>query len=100
MRIRDAQIQLWGSGLPSTMPHRQVTSFTTEQAAGLMDEEEPTRGWVAEGTLDWLWAAAERAGVPVGDVLIWDERATMHRGAGDSGPDERRIMLRTIVYPN
>jgi taurine dioxygenase len=36
----------------------------------------------------------------VGDLLIWDERATMHRGAGDYAPDQRRIMLRTIVYPN
>jgi alpha-ketoglutarate-dependent taurine dioxygenase len=36
----------------------------------------------------------------VGDVLMWDERATMHRGAGDYRPDERRIMLRTIVYPS
>jgi taurine dioxygenase len=36
----------------------------------------------------------------VGDVLMWDERATMHRGAGDYVPQERRIMLRTIVYPN
>ena len=36
----------------------------------------------------------------VGDLLIWDERATMHRGAGDYRPDERRIMLRTIVYSN
>jgi alpha-ketoglutarate-dependent taurine dioxygenase len=36
----------------------------------------------------------------VGDLLMWDERATMHRGAGDSRPEERRIMLRTIVYPN
>ena len=36
----------------------------------------------------------------VGDLLIWDERATMHRGAGDYHPAERRIMLRTIVYPN
>lgn len=35
-----------------------------------------------------------------GDLLMWDERATMHRGAGDSRPDERRVMLRTIVYPN
>jgi len=33
----------------------------------------------------------------VGDLLMWDERATMHRGAGDSRPEERRIMLRTIV---
>jgi taurine dioxygenase len=36
----------------------------------------------------------------VGDALMWDERATMHRGAGDYQPEERRIMLRTIVYPN
>ena len=34
----------------------------------------------------------------VGDVLMWDELATMHRGAGDYRPDERRVMLRTIVY--
>jgi len=36
----------------------------------------------------------------VGDLLMWDERATMHRGAGDYEPKERRVMLRTIVYPN
>jgi alpha-ketoglutarate-dependent taurine dioxygenase len=36
----------------------------------------------------------------VGDVLMWDERATMHRGAGDYSPEEPRVMLRTIVYPN
>ena len=35
MRIVDAQIHLWGSGLPSNMAHRQVTSFTTEEAVGL-----------------------------------------------------------------
>jgi len=34
----------------------------------------------------------------VGDVLMWDELATMHRGAGDYRPGERRVMLRTIVY--
>ena len=131
MRIVDAQIHLWGSGLPSNMAHRQVTSFTTEEAVGLMDKggvdaavihppgwdpnstemafkavrdfpgrfailgafplsspdkrtlvekwrgqpgmlglrygflQEPMRGWLADGTLDWLWAAAERAGVPI-----------------------------------
>ena len=131
MRIVDAQIHLWGSGLPSNMAHRQVTAFTTEEALGLMDEggvdaavihppgwdpnstemafkavrdfpgrfailgafplsqpdkralvdtwrsqpgmlglrygflQEPMRGWLADGTLDWLWAAAERAGVPI-----------------------------------
>ncbi|MBI3514410.1 MAG: TauD/TfdA family dioxygenase [Proteobacteria bacterium] len=36
----------------------------------------------------------------VGDVLMWDEVATMHRSAGDARADERRIMLRTIVHPN
>ena len=36
----------------------------------------------------------------VGDVLVWDEQATMHRGAGDSPEGERRVLLRTIVYPN
>jgi len=34
----------------------------------------------------------------VGDLLMWDELATMHRGAGDYRPDERRVLLRTIVY--
>src|SRR5262245_35224910 len=34
----------------------------------------------------------------VGDLLMWDEMATMHRGAGDSRPNESRVMLRTIVY--
>src|SRR3954447_24724733 len=38
MRIVDAQIHLWGSGLPSNQAHRQVTAFTTEEAVGLMDE--------------------------------------------------------------
>jgi taurine dioxygenase len=36
----------------------------------------------------------------VGDVVIWDEIATMHRGAADAAPEERRVMLRTIVHPN
>src|SRR5438094_7227445 len=69
------------------MAHRQVTSFNTEEAVGLMDAggvdaavihppgwdpkstemafQEPMRGWLADGTLDWLWAAAERASVPI-----------------------------------
>src|SRR5687767_12679449 len=38
MRIVDAQIHLWGSGLPSNLAHRQVTSFTAAEAIRLMDE--------------------------------------------------------------
>jgi predicted TIM-barrel fold metal-dependent hydrolase len=131
MHIVDAQIHIWGTGLPSNLAHIQVTSFTTEEAIGLMDEagveaavihppswdpgsidmafeavrnypgrfaimgslpldqpqsrsliagwreqpgmlglrytflSDPARQWVEDGTLDWLWAAAEDAGVPI-----------------------------------
>ena len=33
----------------------------------------------------------------VGDLLIWDQRSTIHRGAGDFPPDERRVKIRAIV---
>lgn len=132
MQIIDAQIHLWGSGLPSNQAHRQVTAFTAEEAIALMDEggidaavihpppwdpdademaaravacypgrfaimgsalpldvrqahehvarwreqpgmlglryvclKAPERLWLADGSLDRLWAEAERAGVPV-----------------------------------
>ena len=131
MQIVDAQIHVWGSGLPSNQAHRQVTAFTTEEAVGMMDEggvdaavihppgwdpgstemaltavrdypgrfaimgafpldrpenralvstwknqpgmlglrygflHDPMRSWLADGTLDWLWEAAERADVPI-----------------------------------
>jgi predicted TIM-barrel fold metal-dependent hydrolase len=38
VRIVDAQIHLWGQGLPSNMAHRQVTAFLAEEALGLMDD--------------------------------------------------------------
>ena len=131
MQIVDAQIHLWGSGLPSNLSHRQVTSFTAAEAIRLMDDggvdaavihppswdpdsdrlalaavrdypgrfaimgsfpldqpasrslvanwtnqpgmlglrytflSEPERTWMRSGTLDWLWAAAERADLPI-----------------------------------
>jgi alpha-ketoglutarate-dependent taurine dioxygenase len=34
----------------------------------------------------------------VGDVVMWDQVATMHRNAVDSDPNEPRIFLRTIVH--
>ena len=129
--IVDAQIHLWGSGLPNNQAHRQVTAFTAGEAIALMDAggvdaavihppswdpgstdlalaavrdypgrfailgslpledpaaaaqiatwrdtpgmlglrflllDDPYRSWAADGTLDWLWAAAEAAGVPI-----------------------------------
>src|SRR5882757_8083023 len=38
MQIVDAQIHLWGTGLPSNLAHRQVTEFTPEEAIVLMEE--------------------------------------------------------------
>jgi predicted TIM-barrel fold metal-dependent hydrolase len=131
MQIVDAQIHLWGSGLPSNQSHIQVTHFTPEEAIPLMDAagvaaavihppgwdpnstamafkavrdypgrfailgslpldrpdtkeriagwraqpgmlglrytflHDPARQQLADGTLDWLWAAAEKAEVPI-----------------------------------
>ena len=135
MQIVDAQIHLWGEGLPSNMSHWQVTSFTTAQAVALMDEagidaavihpppwdpnandmaikavqdhpgrfaimhkvpwdeaiarpmlerwhetpgmlgirytflEPEQREALESGALDWLWAACEKAGVPVSGLI-------------------------------
>lgn len=153
MHIVDAQIHLWGSGLPSNQSHWQVTSFTTDEAVKLMDEagvdaavihppawdpgsldmafaavaahpgrfaimgalpldeaesrgriaswreqpgmlglryvllHEPVRTWVEDGTLDWLWAEAERAGVPL-SLLATDSLAPLARIA-ERFPDLR-----------
>lgn len=144
MQIVDAQIHLWGSGLPSNLAHIQVTSFTPEEAIGLMDEagvdaavihppswdpgsvdmafeavrnypgrfaimgslpldkaqsqalianwreqpgmlglrytflSDPARQWVEDDTLDWLWTAAEDAGVPIA-ALATDSLAAFGR---------------------
>ncbi len=34
-----------------------------------------------------------------GDLVMWDELATIHRGAGDANPEEPRVLMRSIVYP-
>ena len=144
MQIVDAQIHLWGTGLPSNLAHRQVTAFTPEEAIGLMDEgrvdaavihppgwdpgstdmaidavqrypgrfaimgtlpldqpgsrsliagwrehpgmlglrytflSEPERQWLHDGDLDWLWSAAEAAGVPIA-ALATDSLAVLGR---------------------
>ncbi len=144
MQIVDAQIHLWGTGLPSNLSHWQVTSFTPEQAIALMDEggvdaavihppgwdpgstdmafravrdypgrfaimgsvplerpesrariatwrqqplmlglryaflHDPMRQWLADGTLEWLWAEAENAGVPIA-ALATDSLTELER---------------------
>jgi predicted TIM-barrel fold metal-dependent hydrolase len=130
MLIVDAQIHLWGSGVP-TAPHRPVPSFTAEEALAEMDragvhaalihppswdpssntmaeaaaqkyperfaimgqfplDKPESRGliegwksrpgqlglrwaliqpqqaeWHRDGTMDWVWPEAEKAGVPI-----------------------------------
>ena len=142
MQITDAQIHVWGTGLPSNAAHWQVTSFTADEAVALMDEagvdaavihppswdqgstemalkavqdypgrfaimgalpldevasrdriaawreqpgmlglrylflDDPARRWLHDGTLDWLWAAAEGAEMPVA-VLATDSLAAI-----------------------
>jgi predicted TIM-barrel fold metal-dependent hydrolase len=137
VQIVDAQIHLWGTGLPSNLSHWQVTAFTPAEAIALMDQadvdaavihppgwdpgstdmafaavrnypgrfaimgslpldqpesrgliaqwrdqpgmlglrytflHDPARRWLADGTIDWLWSEAEKAGVPIA-VLATD----------------------------
>ena len=153
MDIVDAQIHVWGTGLPSNSSHWQVTSFSAEEAIRLMDEggvdaavihppswdlgadalaekavldypgrfaimgslplddpaskekiaswrertgmlglrytllHDPARQWVEDGTLDWLWAEAEEAGVPIA-ALATDSLAAFGRIA-ERHPDLR-----------
>lgn len=156
MNIVDAQIHLWGAGLPSNASHRQVTSFSAEEAIELMDEagvdaavihppswdpgshelaanavrdypgrfaimgslplddpasrervaswrqqpgmlglrylfvREPQRQWLRDGTLEWLWSAAEDADTPIA-MLATDSLKDIARIA------ERHPGLRIII---
>ena len=131
MLIVDAQVHIWGSGLPANPAHRQITAFSADDLLREMDEagvsaavihppgwdpnsdglaieaarQHPERlsvlgkfpldrweshalvddwkqqpgmlglrltfsqpheqSWPTDGTIDWLWPAAERAGLPI-----------------------------------
>jgi predicted TIM-barrel fold metal-dependent hydrolase len=152
----DAQIHLWGTGLPSNQAHWQVTSFTALEAVPMMDEagvdaaiihppswdpgstgmalkavqdypgrfaimgslplDQPQsraaiadwrqqpgmlglrytflsgqdRQMLDDGGLDWLWSAAERAGVPIA-ALATDSLAVL------GGVAERHPGLRLTI---
>jgi predicted TIM-barrel fold metal-dependent hydrolase len=155
MRIVDAQIHLWSEGSPSPS-HRQVSSFTAEEAIAMMDEggvdaavihlvhwdpnchqvaldaverypgrfamlgelppldpqskdrvanwldqpgmlglryvllNDPQRQWLHDGDIDWLWPAAEEAGVPIA-VLATDSMDLI------GGVAERHPALRLTI---
>src|SRR5215211_7006937 len=38
MRVVDAQVHIWGSGVPGTLTHRQISSFSAEDLLAEMDE--------------------------------------------------------------
>ena len=63
MRIVDAQIHLWGTGLPSNLSHWQVTHFTPEEATKAL-----TAGYVPV-TLGKNRLRTETAGVVAAALL-------------------------------
>lgn len=63
-------------------------------------------GWTVEESaplLRWLFAAASRNELTcrhrwtVGDMLIWDNRATQHCAVGDAAPGEERTLHRVTI---
>src|SRR5207249_784471 len=55
---------------PLSLPDKSALVETWRSQRGMLGLrygflQEPMRGWLADGTLDWLWAAAERASVPI-----------------------------------
>jgi len=55
---------------PLNQPDKRALVDTWRSQPGMLGLrygflQEPMRGWLADGTLDWLWAAAERSGVPI-----------------------------------
>jgi taurine dioxygenase len=64
-------------------------------------------GMAREGTA-LINALADHAAQPafvyhhrwrVGDLVIWDQVSIVHKGAGDSPPDQRRMLMRIIAHP-
>ena len=93
------EVERKGSGAFATLaPFRDGNIFSAKFAGDGAWERHPNGDELAAHATQERFVYYHRW--RVGDVLIWDERATMHRGAGDYRPDERRIMLRTIVYPS
>ena len=56
--------------LPLDRPESRVRIATWRQQPGMLGLRygflsDPARQWLKDGTLDWLWAEAEKAGVPI-----------------------------------
>jgi alpha-ketoglutarate-dependent taurine dioxygenase len=68
---------------------QEVSGIDTDQAGKLIDE------LARHVTPERFVHYHQRR---IGDLVMRDEQATMHRGAGDHHPAQRRVMMRTIVY--
>ena len=156
MLIVDAQVHIWGTGLPTNPAHRQITSFSADDLLKEMDEsginaavihppgwdpdsnelaveaarQHPDRlsilgnfpldrpesralvdgwkqrpgmlglrfsfqgpsqlSWMNDGTMDWLWPAVGRAGIPV--ALMASENLSAVGQIAERHPDVRLIV--------
>ncbi|GHD56120.1 amidohydrolase [Thalassobaculum fulvum] len=88
MEIVDAQIHVWGTGLPSNMAHWQVTSFGAAEAVAMMDEAGVDAAVIHPPSWD-----PTSTGLAVDAVRTWPGRFAII-GAVDLGrPDESRAAM-------
>ena len=85
-------------------PENRALIETWKQQPGMLGlrftfNQPHQQSWWTDGTVDWLWPAAERAGVPIGllaaghfDAVAKDRRAASRPAAADRpyGPQRRR----------
>ena len=64
------------AGIPR--PHRRLGRTAGHARLALRVPRGPGAAWLHDGTLDWLWAAAENAGVPIA-VLATDSLVQLGR---------------------
>ena len=97
-------------------PENRALIDTWKQQPGMLGlrftfNQPHQQSWWTDGTVDWLWPAAERAGVPIGllagghfDVVAKDRRTASRPAAADRphGPQRRdaRMMRRSPTWAN
>src|SRR5207237_6853217 len=94
VRTYPGRFAIMGS-FPLHQPENRALVATWRSQPGMLGLrygflQEPLRGWLEDGTLDWLWAAAERAGVPIA-MLATDSLPAIGRIA------ERHPVLRLTI---
>ena len=82
--------------LPLDNPDSRARIATWRQQPGMLGLRytflhDPARRWLHEGTFDWLWAEAEKAGVPIAMLATdsLDGTRPYRRAASGAAPDDR-----------